>query len=81
MTSSVSRMAKSVVEKHIKMLKEFDDNKSEISTKSEKTKSDYHSFLKIEVEKINQELLNTKEVKTKMEIRRIAIERWKLHKK
>ena len=81
MTSSAYRMAKSVVEKHIKMLKEFDDTNSEISTKSEKSKSDYHSFLKIEVEKINQELLLSKETKTKMDIRRIAIERWKLHKK
>lgn len=84
--SSITRMAKSVIERHIKMIKEYDNDKisvqsnSSTSTNSNSKLSKYYEFLKSETEKINQELLNSKEVKSKMEIKKIAIERWKLLK-
>lgn len=84
--NSATRLAKSIVAKHIKMLKEdndFDDTQSVASsTKSiNKGLSDYHAFLREEVIKIKQELNDEKIKKTPMEIRKMAIERWKANKK
>ena len=78
----MARNAKAIVEKHFKMIKEYDEQMcpSKVSNNKTEKVSDYHSFLRTEVEKINNELNLNKEVRSKLDIRKEAIERWKQHK-
>jgi hypothetical protein len=85
--SSATRMAKSIVAKHIKMLKEADNEDSETmsvasgsSCSSNSGLSKYHKYVSCETAKIKEELKNNKDKLSGMEIRKMAIDRWKKEK-